>query len=98
MKKILIILILFISLNLSAQEIPYDKKAHFVAGAVISSGTYWVTKSITNDKKKAVIYSILLTAIVGAGNEIFISQEFDPADFGTTLMAGMIFTFTFELL
>ena len=97
-----IMAVLFTSINACSQEIPYDKKAHFVAGAWVSACAYPIVYSITKDKKKAFLYSLGASTLVGLGKEILDSTKphnrFDSADLGTTILGGFMVSFTFEIL
>ena len=97
--KSLIMFLLFTTISYS--QIQYDKVQHFVAGSVISSTTYWVTRDITKDKKTAFWVGLGSGTLAGVANELFdVSQgyRFDWADLGYTVLGSLTVTLIFNLL
>ena len=95
MKKILFILFLIPLLNYG--QIAPDKKLHFVAGAGISFVTYAVVYSYTQDRKKAKIYSLLMSILAGITKES-IDDRFDSKDVLATGLGGASVSFSIDLL
>ena len=97
--KALTIFLLFTTISFS--QIEYDKVQHFVAGSVISTTTYWVTRDITKDKSTAFWVGLGSGTLAGITNELFdVSQgyRFDWADLGYTIAGSLTVTFIFNLL
>lgn len=98
MKKILLIL-LFIPL-LNYGQIPLDKKLHFAAGAGISLVTYATVIQITNNHKKATIYSIVTPIVIGLAKELIDEKKykgFDSKDWAYTVGGGLFITTTINI-
>lgn len=92
MKNLLFILLLLFSAN-STSQIKPDKVKHTVAGAAISTGTYWGSKAIWKDSGVSFRFSIINGMLVGYGKEIYDSFQTKPfswADFGYTFTSSII--------
>ena len=102
MKTILTLLFLGLSLNSTAQLLTeYDKQYHFAGGAIAAAGTYTFVYAKTKNKKKALIYSIASSILVGTLKEISDSREkgnrFDKRDLLATTYGGLTIGVTFNL-
>ena len=96
--KLLIILLFPL---LSYGQIATDKKLHFVAGAGISFVTYATVYSITKDRQKAKIYSVLSALGAGIIKEVIDERKyngFDSKDILATTLGGLTFTYSIDLL
>ena len=90
MKNIILILLLFPTLAFSQLEIgnwtvEEDKMLHYIGGVAITSIAHDLIFEETQDKDKAVIYSMATTLALSAFKEIFI----DPKADGDDIAAGM---------
>lgn len=85
----LLLLLLLITSSIYSQE--QDKAKHFFAGAGVSAITYTIVYSKTKSVKKAVIYSILSSALIGLGKEIK-DETFDTRDLTATILGGVSLT------
>ena len=79
----------------------YDKQLHFTGGALVAAGTYTFVYVKTKNKKKALIYSIASSILVGTLKEISDSREkgnrFDTRDLLATTYGGLSIGVTFNL-
>ena len=102
MKTILTLLFLILSLNSTAQLLTeYDKQYHFAVGAIAAAGAYTLFYTKTKNKKKALIYSIASSILVGTLKELADSREkgnrFDKRDLLATTYGGLAIGVTFNL-
>ena len=102
MKMLLTSLLLIFTLNSTAQLLTeYDKQYHFAAGALVSAGTYTLVYAKTKNKKKALIYSIASSILVGTLKELSDSREkgnrFDKRDLLATTYGGLTIGVTFNI-
>tara|TARA_B100000497_G_scaffold117643_1_gene143076 strand:- start:365 stop:691 length:327 start_codon:yes stop_codon:yes gene_type:complete len=102
MKTILTLLFLGLSFNSTAQLLTeYDKQYHFAGGAIAAAGTYTLVYAKTKNKKKALIYSIASSILVGTLKELSDSREkgnrFDKRDLLATTYGGLAIGVTFNL-
>lgn len=105
MKYILSILIsLLFTINSYSQQkfepIPIDKQYHLAAGFAVGTVGYIVGWEITQDRRKAILISIGVTATVGLLKEWHDSKthEFDFNDVIYTTIGGLSASVTFDLL
>ena len=101
MKSFIVVLaIAFTSLS-SAQFISGHDKLHFGAGFIISSGTYALVYSKTNNKKKAFWYSFAASTFIGLSKEIYdgyiINGRFDTGEAISTTLGGLTASATLDL-
>jgi hypothetical protein len=90
MKNLLLLLFLiptlsFAQLEIGNWSIPEDKALHYIGGVAITSISHDLFFEETQDKDKAVIYSIATTLALSAFKEIFIDPKVD----GNDIAAGM---------
>jgi len=90
MKKLLFLLLLIPTLSFSQLQIgnwtvEEDKMLHYIGGVAITSIAHDLFFEETQDKDKAVLYSMATTLALSAFKEIFIVQKTD----GNDLAAGM---------
>lgn len=101
MKKLTLILALFLTSFCSAQFISEDDVFHFGVGALISSTTYTVVYSKTKDKKKAFWYSLGISTLAGLSKEIYdgyiINGRFDTGEFLSTTAGGLTASTTLDI-
>ena len=95
MKKLLLISTLFPLLSFGQSMFKQDdKKAHLMAGAAISATTYHVVLELTNNEKKAVVWSIVSTSVIATGKEIYDLKVrktgFDKKDIAATMVGCTI--------
>ena len=69
-KLIFLYLILVPTLVFGQLMTEEDKQQHFTAGAIVSALTYGVVYKRTNNRKKALVYSIASSIVVGALKEL----------------------------
>ena len=78
-----------------------DKQYHFAAGTMVSAATYSIVYSKTKSKKKALIYSVASSILIGTLKEIADSREkgnrFDKRDLLATTYGGLTIGVTFNL-
>ena len=79
----------------------YDKQYHFAAGAFVAAGTYTLVHAKTKNKKKALIYSVASSILVGTLKELSDSREkgnrFDKRDLLATTYGGLSIGVTFNI-
>ena len=89
MKNLFLLLLLptfsFAQLEIGNFTIEEDKMLHYIGGVAITSITHDLFFEETQDKDKAVLYSMATTLALSAFKEIFIDQKTD----GNDLAAGM---------
>ena len=90
MKKIFLTLLLFPLVSFAQLEIgnwtvEEDKMLHYIGGVAITSIAHDLIFEETQDKDKAVIYSMATTLALSAFKEIFIDSKADGGD----IAAGM---------
>jgi len=68
-----------------------DKYVHFGAGVLLSHVSYPIFKKYVHDRKKAMWYSILFTAAVATGKEVYDSRKtvFDGGDLAASTLGGL---------
>ncbi len=101
MARILFFLLLIPTLSYSQLLTEYDKQYHFAAGALVSAGTYTLVYAKTKSKKKALIYSVASSILIGTLKEISDSREkgnrFDKRDLLATTYGGLSIGVTFNI-
>jgi len=101
MKKFLTILSLTFVTSIQAQFVSGDDLAHFGVGAVVSSATYAVVYSKTQNKNKAFWFSLAASAFVGLGKEFYdgniISGKFDTGEAVATISGGLVASYTINI-
>lgn len=101
MARILLFLLLIPTFSYSQLLSEKDKQYHFAAGAFISAGTYTLVYNKTKNRKKALIYSIASSVLVGTLKELSDSREkgntFDKRDLLATTYGGLSIGVTFNL-
>jgi putative lipoprotein len=102
MKTLLTLFLLAFTLPATAQLLTeYDKQYHFAAGALVSAGTYTLVYAKTKSKKKALIYSVASSILIGTLKEIADSREkgnrFDKRDLLATTYGGLTIGVTFNI-
>lgn len=79
-----------------------DKQMHFTAGAIVSTVTYGVVYNKTKSRKKALLYSITTSLVVGALKELADSKQsynqFDKRDLLATTCGGISIGVTLNLV
>lgn len=89
MKNLLLLLLIptlsFSQLDLYGWEIQEDKAMHYIGGIAITSVAHDLIFEETQDKDKAILYSMATTLAVSAFKEIFIDPKMD----GDDIAAGM---------
>lgn len=90
MKNLLLLLFFLPTLSFAQLEIgnfsiPEDKMLHYIGGVAITSITHDLFFEETQDKDKAILYSMATTLAVSAFKEIFIDPKVD----GNDIAAGM---------
>lgn len=98
MKKLLPLLLFPL---LSYGQIAQDKQKHFIVGAGISAVTYEITYTKTGNRSKAILYSVLSSAIIGTAKEIADSRNgrtgFDTKDLAATVGGGIAGTVVIDI-
>ena len=101
MARILFFLLLIPTLSYSQLLTEYDKQYHFAGGALVSAGTYTLVYAKTKSKKKALIYSVASSILIGTLKEISDSREkgnrFDTRDLLATTYGGLSIGVTFNI-
>ena len=101
MVRILFLLLLIPTLSYSQLLTEYDKQYHFAAGAFVSAATYTLVYAKTKNKKKALIYSVASSILIGTLKEISDSREqgnrFDGRDLLATTYGGIAIGVTFNI-
>jgi uncharacterized protein YfiM (DUF2279 family) len=102
MKTILLLILLSLSFNSTAQLLTeQDKQLHFAGGVLVGAGTYTLIYAKTKNKKKALIYSIASSILVGTLKELSDSREkgnrFDKRDLLATTYGGLTIGVTFNI-
>ena len=96
-------LLLFLTLSTAHAQLltEYDKQYHFAAGALVSASTYTLVYAKTKSKKKALIYSVASSILVGTLKELSDSREkgnrFDKRDLLATTYGGLSIGVTFNI-
>ena len=79
-----------------------DKQIHYAAGAFVSTVTYDIVYKKTKSRKKAFLYSITSSLIVGTLKELADSREinnkFDTRDLLATTYGGITIGLTLNLV
>ena len=79
-----------------------DKQQHFTAGAIVSTLTYSVVYKRTKNRKKALLYSIASSVVVGTLKELADSRvpgnKFDTRDLLATSYGGISIGVTLNLV
>ena len=98
----LILLLLLPTLSFAQLLTEEDKQIHFAAGAITSTIAYDYVYYKTNSKKKALIYSISSSILVGILKEVADSSQkdnyFDIRDLLATTYGGITFSVTLNIL
>ena len=85
----------------SQKQIPEDKAFHLGAGYATSMVTYTIVYDVTKDKKKALVYSLLSSILIGTLKELKDSREpnnyFDINDVIYTTSGGVVASLTLDL-
>jgi uncharacterized protein YfiM (DUF2279 family) len=101
MNKLIILLLLLPTLSFAQLLTEKDKQMHFTAGVLTSAFTYDYVYRKTNNKKKAVVYSIASSIVVGSLKEFIDSRQkgnkFDTRDLLATTYGGISASFTINL-
>ena len=101
MARILLFLFLIPTLSYSQLLTQKDKQYHFVAGALVSAATYSFVYSKTKSKRKALIYSVASSILIGTLKELSDSREkgntFDKRDLLATSYGGLSIGVTFNI-
>lgn len=93
MKYVLLILCLFVSISLEAQDVDRKHPEHFVGGVLIGGITSYFTYKKTNDKLKSWAIGTGAATLVGLAKELIDSasgKDFSGADLGYTALGGAI--------
>ena len=102
LKKLIILFVLLPTLSFAQLLTEEDKQMHFVAGAVTSTIVYDYVYRKTDSKKKALVYSIASSILVGTLKEVADSRipgnRFDTRDLLATTYGGITFSLTFNIL
>lgn len=102
LKKLTLLFLLLPTLSFAQLLTEEDKQIHFAAGAITSTLVYDYVYRKTESTKKAVIYSIASSIIVGTIKEIVDSREvgnrFDSRDLLATTYGGITLSLTFNIL
>ena len=102
MNKLIILLLLLPTLSFAQLLTEEDKQMHFAAGAITSTLVYDYVYRKTESKKKALVYSIGSSILVGTIKEIVDSREvgnrFDGRDLLATTYGGITLSLTFNIL
>ena len=102
MKKLIILFVLLPTLSFAQLLTEEDKQMHFAAGAITSTIVYDYVYRKTDSKKKALIYSIASSILVGTLKEVADSRipgnRFDTRDLLATTYGGITFSVTFNIL
>ena len=101
MNRILFLLFFLPLCSYSQLYTEKDKQYHFAAGALVSAGTYTLVYAKTKSKKKALVYSVASSILIGTLKEIADSREkgnrFDKRDLLATTYGGLTIGVTFNL-
>jgi len=101
MNKLIILLVLLPTLSFSQLLTEKDKQMHFTAGVITSVLTYEYVYLKTNNKNKALAYSIASSIVVGSLKEFIDSRQkgnsFDTRDLTATAYGGISASFTINL-
>jgi len=96
MKRILVFL-LFINYLCTGQSIiPQDKLLHAGGCYVISSTTSSIVYNITENRKKAFIYGVLSSVVIGGIKEVYDIKHGDSSwgDMGANIVGGTLGSFS----
>ena len=101
LKKLIILLVLLPTISFAQLLTEKDKQMHFTAGVLTSTFTYDYVYRKTNNKKKALIYSVASAILVGSLKELADSSQkgnsFDTRDLLATTYGGISASFTINL-
>ena len=102
MKKLIILFVLLPTLSFAQLLTEEDKQMHFAAGAITSTIVYDYVYRKTDSKKKALIYSIASSILVGTLKEVADSRipgnRFDTRDLLATSYGGISIGVTLNLV
>ena len=102
MNKLIILLLLLPTLSFAQLLTEEDKQMHFAAGAITSTLVYDYVYNKTESKKKALVYSIGSSILVGTLKELVDSRQdgnrFDGRDLLATTYGGITLSLTFNIL
>jgi len=94
MKALLIILLVAVTLNISAQ-IPYDKKLHIGAGFVISTWGTFAADACGYNAEQSALFGVVASFGAGVAKELADGCGFgtmDIKDFRATMYGGLVGT------
>ena len=95
--RLLIIILLFINTTCVSQSlIPQDKLLHAGGCYVISSTTSSIVYNITENRKKAFIYGVLSSVVIGGIKELYDINHGDSSwgDMGANVVGGTLGAFS----
>jgi len=95
--RLLIIILLFINTTCVSQSlIPQDKLLHTGGCYVISSTTSSIVYNITENRKKAFIYGVLSSVVIGGIKELYDIKHGDSnwGDMGANVVGGTLGSFS----
>jgi len=95
--RLLIIILLFINTTCVSQSlIPQDKLLHAGGCYVISSTTSSIVYNITENRKKAFIYGVLSSVVIGGIKELYDINHGDSSwgDMGANVVGGTLGSFS----
>tara|TARA_Y100000385_G_scaffold156033_1_gene161829 strand:- start:365 stop:670 length:306 start_codon:yes stop_codon:yes gene_type:complete len=95
--RLLIIILLFINTTCVSQSlIPQDKLLHAGGCYVISSTTSSIVYNITENRKKAFIYGVLSSVVIGGIKELYDIKHGDSnwGDMGANVVGGTLGSFS----
>ena len=95
--RLLIIILLFINTTCVSQSlIPQDKLLHAGGCYVISSTTSSIIYNITENRKKAFIYGVLSSVVIGGIKELYDIKHGDSSwgDMGANVVGGTLGSFS----
>ena len=104
MKLLLLFLLLFSTPCLGQScldpiKIPQDKLLHMGGCYVISSTTSSIVYNITEDRKKAFVYGVLSSVVIGGIKELYDINHGDSnwGDMGANVVGGTLGAFTITI-
>ena len=96
MKRILVFLLFINYLCTGQSVIPQDKLLHAGGCYVISSTTSSIVYNITENRKKAFIYGVLSSVVIGGIKELYDIKHGDSSwgDMGANVVGGTLGSFS----
>jgi len=96
MKRILVFLLFINYLCTGQSVIPQDKLLHAGGCYVISSTTSSIVYNITENRKKAFIYGVLSSVVIGGIKEVYDIKHGDSSwgDMGANVVGGTLGSFS----